>query len=156
MAEQIPYGVAASLINKIASLAFREIGRIYGVMDDLEKLKDTLESIKVVLSDAELKQGQNATVAHWIKRFKQVLYDADDLLDDVFIKDLRRKRMSQVRGFFSKSVNPILFRAKLARKIENIRKEFNNVAQDMSKLNLNQSSVILKQDAGVFKEGCWW
>ncbi|XP_072061686.1 putative disease resistance protein RGA3 isoform X1 [Arachis hypogaea] len=96
MAEQIPYGVAASLINKIASLAFREIGRIYGVMDDLEKLKDTLESIKVVLSDAELKQGQNATVAHWIKRFKQVLYDADDLLDDVFIKDLRRKRMSQM------------------------------------------------------------
>ncbi|XP_057741011.1 putative disease resistance protein RGA4 [Arachis stenosperma] len=152
MAEQIPYGVATSLVNKIASLAFREIGRIYGVMDDLEKLKDTLESIQVVLSDAELKQGQNATIAHWIKRFKKVLYDADDLLDDVFIKDLRRKRMSQVRGFFSKSVNPILFRAKLARKIENIRKEFNNVAQDMSKLNLNQSSVILKQDECAWRE----
>ncbi|XP_057737126.1 putative disease resistance protein RGA1 [Arachis stenosperma] len=152
MAEQIPYGVATSLINKIASLAFREIGRIYGVMDDLEKLKDTLESIQVVLSDAELKQGQNATVAHWIKRFKQVLYDADDLLDDVFIKDLRRKRMSQVRGFFSKSVNPILFRAKLARKITNIRKEFNNVAEEMSKLNLNRSSVILKQDECAWRE----
>ncbi|QHO04541.1 hypothetical protein HN51_060791 [Arachis hypogaea] len=152
MAEQIPYGVATSLINKIASLAFREIGRIYGVMDDLEKLKATLESIKLVLSDAELKQGQDATVAHWIKRFKQVLYDADDLLDDVFIKDLRRKRMSQVRGFFSKSVNPILFRAKLARKIENIRKEFNNVAEEMSKLNLNRSSVILKQDECAWRE----
>ncbi|KAL4351113.1 putative disease resistance protein RGA1 [Arachis hypogaea] len=152
MAEQIPYGVATSLINKIASLAFREIGKIYGVLDDLEKLKDTLESIKVVLSDAELKQGQNATVAHWIKRFKQVLYDADDLLDDVFIQDLRRKRMSQVRGFFSKSVNPVLFRAKLARKIENIRKEFNNVAQDMSMLNLNPSSVILKQDECAWRE----
>ncbi|XP_057741030.1 putative disease resistance protein RGA1 isoform X2 [Arachis stenosperma] len=152
MAEQIPYGVATSLINKIASLAFREIGRIYGVMDDLEKLKDTLESIRLVLSDAELKQGQNATVAHWIKRFKQVLYDADDLLDDVFIKDLRPQRMSQVRGFFSKSANPILFRAKLARKIENIRKEFNNVAQDMSILNLNPSSVILKQDECAWRE----
>ncbi|XP_052111315.1 putative disease resistance protein RGA1 [Arachis duranensis] len=152
MAEQIPHGVATSLINKIASLAFREIGRIYGVMDDLEKLKDTLESIRLVLSDAELKQGQDATVAHWIKRFKQVLYDADDLLDDIFIKDLRRKRMSQVRGFFSKSVNPILFRAKLARKIENIRKEFNNVAEEMSKLNLNQSSVILKQDECAWRE----
>ncbi|QHO04560.1 NB-ARC domain disease resistance protein [Arachis hypogaea] len=54
--------------------------------------------------------------------------------------------MSQVRGFFSKSVNPILFRAKLARKIENVRKEFNNVAQDMSKLNVNRSLIILKQD----------
>ncbi|XP_057741005.1 putative disease resistance protein RGA1 [Arachis stenosperma] len=152
MAEHIPYGFVASLFNTIASPAFREIGRIYGVMDDLEKLKATLESIQVVLSDAELKQGQNATVAHWIKRFKQVLYDADDLLDDVLIKDLRRKRMSQVRGFFSKSVNPILFRAKLARKIENIRKEFNNVTEEMSKLNLNRSSVILNQDECAWRE----
>ncbi|QHN78622.1 NBS-LRR type disease resistance protein [Arachis hypogaea] len=63
MVEQIPYGVATSVINKIASVAFRETGRIYGVMEDLDKLKDTLESIKVVLSDAELRQGQDTTVA---------------------------------------------------------------------------------------------
>ncbi|MCI24661.1 disease resistance protein, partial [Trifolium medium] len=39
MAEQIPYGVAASLIDRLASAAFREFGRIYGVMDELERLK---------------------------------------------------------------------------------------------------------------------
>ncbi|KAL4351108.1 hypothetical protein AHAS_Ahas10G0209000 [Arachis hypogaea] len=60
--------------------------------------------------------------------------------------------MSQVCSFFSKSVNPILFRAKLARKIENIQKEFNNVAKEMSKLNLNRSSVILKQDECGWRE----
>ncbi|RYR32221.1 hypothetical protein Ahy_A10g046816 isoform C [Arachis hypogaea] len=60
--------------------------------------------------------------------------------------------MSQVCSFFSKSVNPILFRAKLARKIENIQKEFNNVAEEMSKLNLNRSSVILKQDECGWRE----
>ncbi|KAI4308307.1 hypothetical protein L6164_031393 [Bauhinia variegata] len=78
MAEQIPYGVAVSLINRLASLAFREIGQIYGVKSELEKLQETLESIKVVLSDAEQKR-QNPTVEHWIKRFKDVLHDADDL-----------------------------------------------------------------------------
>ncbi|MED6145504.1 hypothetical protein PIB30_025808 [Stylosanthes scabra] len=137
MAEQIPYGVATSLINKIASAAFREIGSIYGVMDDLDKLKDTLESIRVVLSDAELRQNQDTTVLHWVKRFKQVLHDVDDLLDDVFIKDLRRKanggskKMSKVRRFLSISHNPIVFRAKLAHKIEKIRKDFNDVAEDI-------------------------
>ncbi|XLS76663.1 hypothetical protein HN51_033528 [Arachis hypogaea] len=60
--------------------------------------------------------------------------------------------MSQVCSFFSKSVIPILFRAKLARKIENIQKEFNNVAEEMSKLNLNRSSVILKQDECGWRE----
>ncbi|MED6193923.1 hypothetical protein PIB30_023763 [Stylosanthes scabra] len=158
MAEQIPYGVATSLINKIASIAFREIGSIYGVMDDLDKLKDTLESIKVVLSDAELRQGQEDTVVHWVRRFRQVLHDADDLLDDVFIQLLRRranaatKKMSKVRGFFSISHNPIVFRAKLAHKLKNIRKDFNAVAEDMSKLNLNRSLVILKQDESAWRE----
>ncbi|KAI4308299.1 hypothetical protein L6164_031387 [Bauhinia variegata] len=53
MAEQIPYGVAQSIINRLGSLAFRKIGMSYGVKSELEKLQETLESIKVVLSDAE-------------------------------------------------------------------------------------------------------
>ncbi|WJX25401.1 hypothetical protein P8452_14444 [Trifolium repens] len=44
MAEQIPYGVASSLIDRLASAAFREFGRIYGVKDELERLKNTVES----------------------------------------------------------------------------------------------------------------
>ncbi|MED6174877.1 hypothetical protein PIB30_073112 [Stylosanthes scabra] len=144
--------------TRLLLLAFREIGCIYGVMEDLDKLKDTLESIKVVLSDAELRQGQDTTVSHWVKRFKQVLHDADDLLDDVFIKDLRRKanggskKMSKVRGFLSISDNPIAFCAKLAHKIEKIRKSFNDVAEDMSKLKLNPSCVVLKHDENSWRE----
>ena len=91
MGEQIPYGVAVSLIKRLASSGFREFGRIYGVMDELEKLKETLESIKVVLSDAEERQCHDSNIEHWIRRFKEVLHDADDLLDDLAIKDLRCK-----------------------------------------------------------------
>ncbi|MED6118136.1 hypothetical protein PIB30_000118 [Stylosanthes scabra] len=158
MAEQIPYGVATSLINRIASVIFREIGRIYGVMEDLEKLKDTLESIKVMLSDAELKQGQDATVAHWLKRFKRVLHDADHLLDDVYIQDLRLKanggttKMSKVRGFLCISDIAVAFRAKLAHKIDNIQKDIKAVADDMATLNLNRSLVLLKPDESAWRE----
>ncbi|WJX35675.1 hypothetical protein P8452_23634 [Trifolium repens] len=49
MAEQIPYGVATSLINRLASAAFREFGRIYGVKDELERLKNTVESAKICI-----------------------------------------------------------------------------------------------------------
>ncbi|XP_057740681.1 putative disease resistance protein RGA3 [Arachis stenosperma] len=150
--EQIPFGVVTNIINMILSSAYAKFWRIYGVMDDLERLKGTLESIKVVLSDAELKQGQDAKVAHWLKKFKKVLYDADDLLDDVFIEDLRRKRMSKVRGFFSKADILIRFRPKLASKIEKVQKEFNNVAEEMSKLNLSPNSVVLKQDECSWRE----
>ncbi|PNX79910.1 putative NBS-LRR resistance protein [Trifolium pratense] len=67
MAEQIPYGVATSLINMLASAAFRKFGRIYGVTDQLERLKNTVESIRAVLLDAEDKQEQNLkALPDWI------------------------------------------------------------------------------------------
>ncbi|MED6112318.1 hypothetical protein PIB30_060635 [Stylosanthes scabra] len=72
--------------------------------------------------------------------------------------DLRLKanggttKMSKVRGFFSISLNPIAFRAKLAHKIDNIQKDFNVVAKDMSKLNLNRSLVILQPDKSTWRE----
>ncbi|KAI9078945.1 hypothetical protein K1719_039094 [Acacia pycnantha] len=56
MAEQIPYGVASSLINTLASLAFKEIASIYGVKSEIEWLKHTVEAIKVVFADADHKQ----------------------------------------------------------------------------------------------------
>ncbi|GAU37288.1 hypothetical protein TSUD_354440 [Trifolium subterraneum] len=66
MAEQILYGVAESLIKSLASAALREYGRINGVMDQLERLKNTVESIRAVLLDAEEKQEQNHAVQNWV------------------------------------------------------------------------------------------
>ncbi|WJX41879.1 hypothetical protein P8452_29173 [Trifolium repens] len=49
MAEQIPYGVATSLINRLASAAFREFGRIYGLQNlpPLERLP-FLKSLEMI------------------------------------------------------------------------------------------------------------
>ncbi|WJX91803.1 hypothetical protein P8452_73530 [Trifolium repens] len=92
MAEKIPYGVATSLINRLTSAAFREFGRINGVMDELERLKNTVESIRAVLLDADEKQEeQNNAVQNWIRRLKDVLHPADDLLDEFIIEDTKHK-----------------------------------------------------------------
>ncbi|KAJ1382312.1 Virus X resistance protein-like, coiled-coil domain [Sesbania bispinosa] len=155
MAEQIPYGVIVSIITRLASSAWQEFGRIHGVTNELKKLNETLESIKIVLSDAEQRQDQDPTIEHWIRRFKEVLHDADDLLDGLAIKDMRRKVNGQsknkVRNFFS-SENPLVFRHGLARKVEKIRKRFSDVAEDMSKLKLNPSLVVLKQNESSWRE----
>jgi len=49
-------------VGRLTSAAFHEFGRIYGVKDELERLKNTVESIKVVLLDAEDKQEQSHAV----------------------------------------------------------------------------------------------
>lgn len=158
MAEQIPYNVTASLINKLTSLALRQFQRVRLVRDELEKLKNTIESIKVVLVDAEEKQDQNPHVRNWIGRLKKVLHDADDLLDEIAVEDLRHKleegtstMVTEVRQFFSSS-NPIVFHYKLARNIEKIRQQLNDVTEDMTKLNFSQRVEMINPNEGAWRE----
>jgi Leucine-rich repeat (LRR) protein len=153
MAEQIPYSVIVSIINKLASSTFHEFARIYAVKNDLQNLNKTLESIKIVLSDAEHKQVHDPTIHHWITRFKQVLHDADDFLDYLTIRDSRIKLNNKVQNLFSIENNRIAFRVKLVREIDNIRKKFNDVAEDMSRLKLNPNLVlIVKENEGSWRE----
>ncbi|GAU37307.1 hypothetical protein TSUD_354630 [Trifolium subterraneum] len=158
MAEQIPYGVAASLVNRLASAAFREFGRIYGVMDQLERLKDTVESIRAVLLDAEEKQEQSHAVQIWIKRLKDhVLHPADNLLDEFVIEDMRHKmdesHKNKVRQVLhSLSPNRIAFRRKMAHEIEKIQKKLDDVVKDMSGLKLNPDIVVVEQSNTIRRE----
>jgi len=90
-------------------------------MDGLERLKNTVESVRAVLLDAEEKQKQNHSVQNWIRRLKDdVLYLADNLLDEFIIEDMRlkadetpEKKLTQV--FYSLSPTRIAFRRKMAR-----------------------------------------
>ncbi|KAK2451212.1 disease resistance protein RGA2 [Trifolium repens] len=160
MAEQIPYGVASSLIDRLASAAFREFGRIYGVMDELERLKNTVESVRAVLLDAEEKQQKSHAVKNWIRRLKyDVLHPADDLLDEFIIEDMKHKMDETPKNKFTKvlvslSPNKVSFRRKMAHEIESIQKNINDVVKDMSGLNLNHNVVVFEQSNNVKRETC--
>ncbi|KAK7244089.1 hypothetical protein RIF29_38907 [Crotalaria pallida] len=157
MAEQIPYGVVVSIINRLASLAFREFGRIYGVFGELEKLKNTLELIQAELSDAEERQDDDRAVKIWIRRLKQVLHDADDLFDELVIEDLRDKVInanshSKVSGLLSSSKYSIAFRRKVSHEVENITQQLNDVCKDMSMLKLKQRTIVFKENESAWRE----
>ncbi|XP_058743473.1 disease resistance protein RGA2-like [Vicia villosa] len=158
MVEQIPYGVATSLINRLASAAFHEFGRIYGVMDELERLKNTVEAIRAVLLDAEDKQQQNRAIQIWIRRLKDdVLHPADNLLDEFLIQDMRHKMEETNKNKMTKvlhSLSPtrIAFRRKMAHKIDKIQEKFDNVAKDMSGLNLIPNVVVVEHSNSVKRE----
>ncbi|CAJ2664717.1 unnamed protein product [Trifolium pratense] len=157
MAEQIPYAVAASLVIRLASAAFREFGRINGVMDELERLKNTVESVRAVLLDAEEKQQRNHAVEIWIRRLKDdVLHPADNLLDEFVIEDMRHKMIESHKNkvrqvLHSLSPNGIAFRLKMAHEIEKIQKKLNDVVKDMSGLNLN-TNVVVEQSNTLRRE----
>ncbi|KAK5787331.1 hypothetical protein PVK06_041985 [Gossypium arboreum] len=93
MAESIAFDIAVELITKLSSFAVSQIGLWWNVKDDLDDLKTTVSTIKAVLLDAEEKSVTNNLVKVWLEKLKDVLYDADDLLDDFSTEALRKDLM---------------------------------------------------------------
>ena len=92
MAEAIAFCLARKIIKSLGSMAFKEIGSMWGVEDELEKLKDTVSAVHDVLLDEE-QQDKSHRVKHWIKKLRDPVYDADDLLTEFYTEDLRRRVM---------------------------------------------------------------
>lgn len=161
MVEGIPFAVAESLLEKLISATFHEFGRIHGVINELERLTITIESIKAVLLDAEDKQEKDRAVKIWIRRLKEVLHSTDDLLDEFAIEEMRqkvdashekkvKKKVAKVLHFLSP--NRVVFPIKMSHKIEEIHQNLNDVVQEMSKLNLSSREVVVKQSESVRRE----
>ena len=130
MAEAIVFCLARKIIKSLGSMAFKEIGSMWGVEDELEKLKDTVSAVHAVLLDAEEQQDKSHRVN-----------DADDLLTEFYTEDLRRRVMDsdqmvkKVRTFCSSS-NQLSFHHDMAKKIIAVRERFDAIANDMNKFQL--------------------
>ncbi|KAF2307987.1 hypothetical protein GH714_034099 [Hevea brasiliensis] len=101
-------------------------------------------TIKAVLLDAEEKQVSNNDVRVWLIKLKDVLYDAEDVLDE-FECETQRKQLLKLYGsttkkvgrFFSSS-NPLAFSFKMGHKIKQIREQLDEIASHKAKFHLNE------------------
>ena len=144
MAEAILLGITQTIIKTLGSMAFQEIGSMWGVKGELEKLKNTVSTIQAVLQDAEEQQGKP-----WLKKLNDAVYDADDLLTDFYTADLRRRVMGgdkmtmKVRSFFLSS-NQLAFSSKMSRKIKAMRQRLNDIANDCIKFQLVECPLQMR------------
>jgi hypothetical protein len=86
-------------------------------------LPGILLSVNAVLEDAEDKQFTRLDVKEWLDELKDAVYDAEDTLDKIVTKDLRRKLDTEFGTIESKVRNPIStsrFVRKEERKIEDL------------------------------------
>ncbi|XP_028960868.1 putative disease resistance protein RGA3 [Malus domestica] len=137
MAEGVLFNIAEGIIGRLGSLAFQEIGLIWGVQDEFQKLKETVAGFQAVLLDAEQKQANNE-VKLWLECVEDAVYEADDVLDE-FNTEVQRRRntkvLKKVRLFFSSS-NQLVFGLKMGHKIKDINKRLTEVASRRTSLPL--------------------
>ncbi|MCI08789.1 disease resistance protein, partial [Trifolium medium] len=136
MAESFVFGVADSLLGKLASYAYEEASRAYGVYEDLQRIKDTLSIVKGLLLDAEEKKNKQHALREWLRQIRNICSDAEDVLDGFELQDKKKQVMEvfgstsmKVRHFFSSS-NPLAFRFKMSRQIKEIKDRLDKVAAD--------------------------
>ncbi|XP_030464000.1 putative disease resistance protein RGA1 [Syzygium oleosum] len=135
LATDILKSLAAEMAKPGGSFASQKIQLLCGTKDELQSLEDTIQTIQAVLLDAEKQQWHSNQVKFWLNRLKDMLYDIQDLLDDVATEDLRRKvtfgnkKSKAVRVFFSKS-NQLAHRLKVANKIQELRKKLDWIKND--------------------------
>ncbi|KAL6314923.1 hypothetical protein AAG906_029142 [Vitis piasezkii] len=126
MAEQIPFNIIADVLTKLGSSAIQQIGFAFGVAKELTKLTETLDAIR----------EKSHAVKTWVRRLKDVVYDADDLLDDFATHQLQRGGVArQVSDFFSSS-NQLAFRFKMSNRLKNIKEEVDEIVKEIDLLKL--------------------
>ena len=139
------YGVTVKLLGLLGSLTYQELSLAWGVRNDLTKLESTVSAIKAVLLDAEEKQASDHRLNHWLGELKDVLNDAENVLDEFHCRVLQKEAMKRygstskkVCHFFSSSNNPLAFRFEMANKIKGVRERVDDIADKKDKFNLAQ------------------
>ncbi|PON48195.1 LRR domain containing protein [Trema orientale] len=78
--------VVSTLLDQLASIVReqveQEVKLVMGVDNEVAKLRSNLQSIEVVLEDAEKKQLKENNVRRWLDELKDISFDMDDVFDE--------------------------------------------------------------------------
>ena len=134
--------VVEEVIGKTGNLA-DQTGLLSRVKDELEKLRNTGSAIKPVVPDAEEKQERDHDVSEWLRRLKDAVYVADNLLEEFSTEVSRRDLMTQNKEAkkvcisFPK-LNQLAFDLKMGHNIKAIRKRLEDISADRMRFHLEE------------------
>lgn len=146
-----------SCVDRIVNLLEEHAVMILGVKDDLKKLQAKVELIKAVLEDAERKKLQYRTIEIWLNSLKDVLYEADDIIDLCRTKGRelleeqpsssiqQRKMHCSLLSFFS----TVRLRHKIGSKIRNLSDRLTDIENNSLVLSLCHLKPCEQQDTTV-------
>ncbi|XP_024196131.1 putative disease resistance protein RGA3 [Rosa chinensis] len=137
---------AGEVVSKVISLATDQLRLdiVWGFREEINKLKESSTLIGNIINDAahEPEDRKLRARADWMKRLISVAYNADDILDEIeyevqriVIKETSLDK--KILGFFCN--NPVLFRLKMARKINNINTSLDDLYKHAASVGLGMT-----------------
>ncbi|XP_021746963.1 disease resistance protein RGA2-like [Chenopodium quinoa] len=141
--------VAQTLFAALQCPEVNETLSLFGYKSHLDDLIRTVEAVKAVLLDAESKQELSHEAQIWLQELKDVVYEADDLVDE-FVTLAEQKQLlkeddvslsKKARHFFSNS-NPLGIALKMSRGVKKIKKKLGAIAyNDQFRFKLDHEPI---------------
>ncbi|XP_022878910.1 putative disease resistance protein RGA3 [Olea europaea var. sylvestris] len=136
-------------VEKLLASATSELSLVWGFKKDLTKLDDSLKMMDRVLQDAEKREVIDEAVKLWLKKLRDVAYDADHVLDKINYENMRHmveiqnqtiQNQTKIMGclnFFS-FTPPLAFRWRMARRIKDINVDLKVIENEANTYGLHR------------------
>ncbi|KAL5712508.1 hypothetical protein ACHQM5_014674 [Ranunculus cassubicifolius] len=135
------------IFDKLTSLISNEFHLLRGVNRDLQRLSETVSTIKTVLIDAEVKQINHQPTRVWLRKLKDAAYEAEDILEDCELEALQQESEIGAKNCESLSAcfdfKQIIFRRKMGKRIKEVLELFEEIDAQRSKFQLSPGVVVL-------------
>ncbi|CAD5168346.1 unnamed protein product [Musa acuminata subsp. malaccensis] len=139
-------------LGKLAEFVEGEACKVLGAKKEINKFQSRLATIQLYLKDAEKKRHEDATVKSWVMRMKDVMYDADDVIDLCMFeggKLLEARTSASSLGvclpfhLLSSCFTCIRYRHQVSSRIKELNDRFRQIAEDSSIV-----ATLVKSDQG--------
>ncbi|KAJ9692797.1 hypothetical protein PVL29_011744 [Vitis rotundifolia] len=145
------------VLERLASVLEQQIRQqvtvVLGVESEVDNLKNTLQSIRAVLGDAEKRQFTEELVKVWLERLKDISYQMDDVVDGWNTALLKlqiaaenpcipKPKISSCFPSPCVCFKQVLLRSDIGIKIKDIRNQLDAIAKDKNQFDFVSSSTI--------------
>nr|XP_034570120.1 putative disease resistance protein RGA4 [Setaria viridis] len=134
--------MAPYVLKLITDMAEEEVSMLRGVSGEITRLEDNMKGIRAFLEDAERRRLTDQSVQRWVRKLKDAMYDATDIIDECQLEAADKQRGSTEDGSTVKKkvstgcFQPLLFCLRnpvFAHKIGSRIKELNQRLDDIHK-----------------------
>lgn len=128
--------VTQTLLAALQCSELKEFSSMFGYKSQLDDLQRTVNTVKAIFRDAEAKQELSEVEQQLINELKDVIFEADDLLDE-FVTLAKQKQLLKDHGsrsekmrLFINRLNPHGIPHKMSEGVKKIRKRLDAIARN--------------------------
>ncbi|KAK1282822.1 putative disease resistance protein RGA3 [Acorus calamus] len=137
--------LTSRIFDVVTNMAKEEVMLLLGIKGDLERLAERLDMFKAYLQDAQRRGVQDRSVSLWLKKLRDAMYDADDIIDECEAKGVELQKQSASASSMVRCCYPsllscfrkVVFRHDIGYKIKGVNARLDFIFKEKSDLSLN-------------------